>query len=72
MQFNNVEPKNDIPPEIQEEFILFMKEISSASARGDEGTVHATIAGLDELGVQRAIDKIISFYDTTCRYMPRN
>ncbi len=68
----HIVPERDIPPEILEEFILFMKEISSVSARGDEGTVHATVAGLDEIGVKLAVEKVIGFYDTICRYMPHN
>ena len=48
------------------------KGITSVTASGNEGTVQATIDRLDEVGMQRAIEKVISFYDSICRFMERN
>lgn len=43
-----------------------MREITSVAAKGDEGSVQATVNTLDEIGVSRAVEKIIGFYDTVC------
>jgi len=64
----HITPENDLPEEICNEFHEFMDEITSVEAKGDEGTVQATANTLDEIGLSRAIEKIISFYDTVCRY----
>ena len=57
-----------LPEEIQAEFIEFWKKITSVAARGDEGTIKETVNSLDEMGITHAIEKIIGFYDTVCRY----
>jgi hypothetical protein len=57
-----------LPEEIQAEFIEFWKEMTSVAASGDEGTIAATVNSLDEMGIARAIERIISFYGTVCRY----
>ena len=63
-----VMPDHHLPPEIRSEFEQFMEEITSVDAKGDEGTLQATVDTLDEIGVQRAVDKILSFYDTISRH----
>jgi len=62
------EAKHHFPKEMQDEFIEFRKEMTSVEATGEEGTIQATVNSLDEMGVRRAVEKIISFYDTVCRY----
>lgn len=57
-----------LPDEIQAEFVEFWKEMTSVEAKGNEGTITATVNSLDEMGIGRAIEKIIEFYDTVCRY----
>jgi len=64
----HVTPENDLPEDIRGEFQEFMEEITSVEAKGDEGTIQATINTLDEIALKRAVEKIISFYDTVCRY----
>ncbi|MDH4318645.1 MAG: hypothetical protein OEV64_09670 [Desulfobulbaceae bacterium] len=62
-------PENNLPPELRDEFKQFMEEITSVEAKGNEGRVRATVDSLDEIGTSRAIEKIISLYDTVCRHM---
>jgi hypothetical protein len=64
----HVSPENDLPEEMREEFTAFMGEMSSLEAIGDEGTIQATVNTFDEIERKRAIEKIISFYDTVCRH----
>lgn len=68
----HITPENDLPPQIQNKFKEFMQHITSIPAIGDGGTVQATIETFDEMEIGRAIEKIISFYDTVCRYMERD
>jgi hypothetical protein len=65
----HITPENDLPPELYDEFRQFMDEITAVEAKGNEGTVQATVDSLDEIGISRAVEKIISFYDTVCRHM---
>jgi len=57
-----------LPDEIQTKFVKFMEEMTSVEAKGAEGTITATVNTLDEMGICRAIEKIIRFYDTVCRH----
>lgn len=63
-----IKPENDLPKELREEFQEFMTDMRSTQARGDEGTIQATIDSLDELNLIKAAEKILHFYDTVCRY----
>jgi len=65
----HITPENDLPPELQKEFKQFMEEIALVEAEGNESTVQAMVDSLDEIGTNRAIEKIIGFYDTICRHM---
>lgn len=65
----HITPEKDLPSGMRDEFQQFMKEINSVSAKGDEGTIHATVASLDEVGTSNAVSKIIGFYDSVCRHM---
>ncbi|MFC1751408.1 hypothetical protein ACFL2V_21750 [Pseudomonadota bacterium] len=67
----HITPENDLPEEIRDEFKEFMSDITNVEAKADEGSVQATVNTLDELQISNHVDKIISFYDTVCRYMPR-
>lgn len=68
----HITPENDLPPELQIEFKQFMQSITSVAAKGNEGTVQATVDSLDEVAMHREIEKIIGFYDTVCRHMESN
>lgn len=59
----------DLPPEIQDEFVQFRKEISRVEARGDEGTIAATIRAIKDDEVDRLVKQIIGMHDTVMRYM---
>ncbi|QQX57447.1 hypothetical protein [Pseudomonas chlororaphis] len=65
----HIRPDENLPSSMREEFEEFMNQMSSVKAKGDEGTVEATVSTLDEWGRKQAIEKIISFYDTVCRHM---
>lgn len=57
-----------LPEEIQTEVTKFMKEMTSLEATGNEGTIRATVNSLDEMALNRAVEKLLHFYDTVCRY----
>ena len=57
-----------LPDDIQTEFNEFFEEMTSKEAIGDEGRINATVRSLDETQVSQAVEKIIDFYDTICRY----
>ncbi len=63
-----ISPDRDLPPEIRSDFAQFIGDITSVKAERNEGNIQATIDSLDEMGVHRAVEKIIGFYDTVCRY----
>ncbi|MFZ0033394.1 MAG: hypothetical protein WAK60_00205 [Sedimentisphaerales bacterium] len=65
-------PKNHLPKEIRDEYIEFVRKMSSVKATGDEGNFQATVNTLDEMEMNRATEKILSFYDTICRYQRRH
>jgi hypothetical protein len=64
----HINPKNDLPEDIREDFQGFMNEITSIPAQNDEETIKATINTLDEIGLDKAIEKVIGFYDNVCRH----
>lgn len=64
----HLKPEEQIPSELRRDFVAFMKQMTSAAAKGDEGTIQATIATMDEWAVTQAIDRIISFYGAVCSY----
>ena len=63
-----ISPDRDLPPEIRSDFAQFIGEITSVKAEGNEGNIRATVNSLDEMGVHRAVEKIIGFYDTVSRH----
>lgn len=64
----HITPENDLPAELRDEFKEFMTGITSVEVIGNEGRVRATVDSLDEIEMNRAIEKIISFYDAVCRH----
>jgi uncharacterized protein Yka (UPF0111/DUF47 family) len=64
----HIDPKNDIPEDIRDEFKEFMDEITAVPAQNNEGSIQATINTLDENGLSEAIEKVIHFYDKVCRH----
>ncbi|ELR66073.1 hypothetical protein C942_00515 [Photobacterium marinum] len=64
----HITPENDLPEPMHEDFKNFISEMTSVEPKSDEGSYQATVNTLDQIGVDRAIAKIIGFYDTVCRY----
>lgn len=64
----HITPENDLPEDIQDEFKKFMHKITAVPAQNNEGTIKATINTLDEIGLSKAIERVISFYDSVCRH----
>lgn len=58
-----------LPQEIREDFKQFWNGITAVEAKGSEGRIQATVDTLDDLGVDRAVEKIVRYYDTVCRHM---
>ena len=63
-----INPDRDLPPEIRSDFAQFIGDVTSVKAERDEGNIRATVDSLDEMGVHRAVEKIIGFYDIVCRH----
>lgn len=63
----HVEPEQ-VPAEIQDELREFEENITGVEAKGDEGSVQATVNAMDEAEVDRMIRRIISMYDTITRH----
>ena len=63
-----ISPDRDLPPEIRSDFAQFIGDITSVKAERNEGNIQATIDSLEEMGVHRAVEKIIGFYDTVSRH----
>lgn len=61
-------PKIHLPKEIRDEYVEFVRKMSSVKATDNEGDFVATVNSLDEAALGQAEKKIISFYDTICRY----
>ncbi|GEM_PF-1469328 len=65
-----IDPEVHLPEGIRAEFASFMEQIKQASPQGNEGGAQAYVDSLDEVGLTRASEKIVGFYDSICRYMP--
>jgi len=67
-EIGRIRPDEHLPNKIVEEFNEFIAYITSVPAKGDEGTIAATVNSLDDSEISEAIDKIIGFYDKVCRH----
>lgn len=63
----HVKPEQ-VPEEIQDELRQFERDITRVQAKGDEGSVQATVNTMDDDEVDRLIDRIISMHDTITRH----
>jgi hypothetical protein len=70
----HLDPADDLPYELREEFSDFVRAMTTplAGAEGQAATVPLRVSALDAIAVQRAYDRILDYYDTVCRYMPRH
>lgn len=69
----NITPLNknrDIPHEVAEKFEELERMMTSFEANPEEGKVAASVRGMDEREKSKAVELIISIYDTLCRLMP--
>lgn len=62
-----IKPDKDLPEEIRDDFIGFMDEMHSRRTCDSEGAVWDAIQLLDDIGRQRAVVRIIDFYDVVSR-----
>ncbi len=63
----HIMPDKDLPEELRDPFEQFMNEMTSIES-ASEGSIRATINTLEEAEIRHAFERIISFYDTVCRY----
>lgn len=63
----HIDPEEDLPEELHDEFKRFLSEINYTAAKTNEGTIQATVATYNDAQVDSAIEKIIGFYDAVSR-----
>jgi hypothetical protein len=68
----NINPKNDLPEEMREDFETLIRELTAVEAKGDEGKLRATINSFSEVELNHSIEKIIGLYDSICRHRKPN
>lgn len=66
----NLRRDNDIPEELHEEFEEIVALMTASDAA--EGRVNAAVNAMDEIVRSSLVEKIISLYDSLCRYMPKH
>lgn len=59
---------DDLPKEIREQFRQFQHDMTRVPAKGDEGSIQATVDAMDDEEVQRMVDAIVSMHDTVTRH----
>ena len=62
-----IEPDNDLPEKIRDDFVGFMNEMQTHRTRDSEGAVWNAIESLDDIGRECAVMRIIDFYDVVSR-----
>ena len=72
--FKRLNPENQLPKEIREEFFDFEKRMKAVKPKNqNQSPFDATIDTFSDEEVQKAVEQINTFYDTVCRYkQPRN
>lgn len=60
--------EHHLPEDTQIEFNEFIKKMTSMEAIEGEGAITATVSFLNEKELRNAVRKIVSFYDSVCRY----
>jgi len=69
---SRITPEEDLPQSIKSEFKDFYKTMTSIPGSGDEGAIQATVNTLAETKLNASVEKVISFYDTTCKHREPN
>ncbi len=69
----HIDPAQDLPYELRDEFAAFIRDLTRPrrGIAADDDRLPLQLATLPPTAVQRAFDRIIDYYDTVCRYMPR-
>lgn len=64
----HITPESDLPESVRDEFQEFMRGVGFSSAVRGGGEVQTPLRVLDEIGLNRAAEKIVGFYDAVCRH----
>lgn len=59
---------NTLPQSIQGDFKMLKETLTRGTPEADEGTVVATVKGMDEFEMHGLVEKIVSMYDTIARH----
>jgi len=59
---------NNLPSDLQRDFKGFMDDMVAQPSSGKEGAITTTINSFNDAKIQKAVDSIVSFYDSICRY----
>ena|SRR5215216_5083911 len=62
-----LEPKEDLPPELQTEFSSIVEEMTKVGPTGDEGSIMATANIMPAERASAIAEKIVEMYDTITR-----
>ncbi|EPC6045167.1 hypothetical protein ACR0VB_002140 [Serratia marcescens] len=68
---SHIHDQNDLPEPLHKEFKDLVSSLTHVQPEGDEGKARATIKKMDELMINKAVEDIISLYDSICRFMPK-
>lgn len=59
---------DDLPKELQKNFKGIESALTRVSAKGDEGSVAASAAALDDREIRQIIEKVVSMADALAKY----
>ena len=62
MYLVRLKPADDVHPRVRQDFADFMKKMTSAPAKGDEGTMQATVNAMSPIEIERACEEIFSMF----------
>lgn len=70
MRLRGVE--NEIPEEIRNDFEALEKALTREEAKGEEGTIAATMRVMDPLEAAKHTEKIVSMFNVVAKMDPQN
>ena len=65
---SHINPENDLPEELRAGFKDLYAQLTANTATEGEGRIQSTIKVFDEIQLHKAIEEIISLYDSICRH----
>ncbi len=71
-QLMRLDPQVHLPPSIRTDFMEFMELFRTGKPMGDEGLFQASISEMSDTALGEAAQKVLSMYDTVCRYQRRD